>query len=58
MIAGSRPLIAGFLWDDGNRAKCEKHGVSIADIECAMRGPIASREPNADPTDIGALYAQ
>ncbi len=24
---------AGFDWDDGNRAKCEKHGVSIEEIE-------------------------
>ena len=23
----------GFDWDEGNRAKCQKHGVSIADIE-------------------------
>ena len=25
--------IAGFDWDDGNRAKCRKHGVSLAEIE-------------------------
>lgn len=25
--------ISGFDWDDGNRAKCEKHGVSMAEIE-------------------------
>jgi uncharacterized DUF497 family protein len=23
----------GFDWDEGNRAKCQKHGVSIAEIE-------------------------
>ena len=23
----------GFDWDSGNRAKCQKHGVSIAEIE-------------------------
>ncbi|MDE1986584.1 MAG: BrnT family toxin [Alphaproteobacteria bacterium] len=28
---------AGFDWDDGNRAKCEKHGVSIATIESLFR---------------------
>ena len=28
--------IAGFDWDDGNRAKCQKHGVSIEDIEAAL----------------------
>lgn len=25
--------IGGFDWDEGNRAKCQKHGVSIAEIE-------------------------
>lgn len=25
--------VAGFDWDNGNRAKCQKHGVSIAEIE-------------------------
>lgn len=25
--------IAGFDWDEGNREKCRKHGVSIAEIE-------------------------
>lgn len=24
---------SGFDWDEGNRAKCEKHGLSIAEIE-------------------------
>ena len=23
----------GFDWDDGNRDKCQKHGVSIGEIE-------------------------
>ena len=27
------PLVQGFDRDDGNRAKCQKHGVSIAEIE-------------------------
>jgi uncharacterized DUF497 family protein len=30
--------IAGFDWDDGNRAKCEKHGVSIEEIESVFYG--------------------
>jgi uncharacterized DUF497 family protein len=25
--------VSGFDWDDANRAKCQKHGVSIAQIE-------------------------
>jgi hypothetical protein len=33
--------VSGFDWDSGNRAKCQKHGVSIADIEAAFARPIA-----------------
>ncbi|MGB8411303.1 MAG: BrnT family toxin [Candidatus Binatus sp.] len=33
--------IAGFDWDDGNRSKCQKHGVSQAAIESVFRGSIA-----------------
>lgn len=25
--------ISGFDWDDGNRAKCQKHGLSMTEIE-------------------------
>lgn len=25
--------VAGFDWDAGNRAKCEKHGVSVVEVE-------------------------
>jgi uncharacterized protein len=30
--------IAGFDWDEGNTAKCEKHGVAKDDIEALFRG--------------------
>ena len=30
--------VSGFDWDGGNRAKCQKHGVSIAEIESVFRG--------------------
>jgi uncharacterized DUF497 family protein len=26
-------VVAGIDWDQGNRAKCQKHGVSLAEIE-------------------------
>ena len=26
-------LVSGFDWDDGNRTKCQRHGVSIKQIE-------------------------
>ncbi len=35
----NRSIVAGFDWDDGNRAKCEKHGVSLAEIEALFAGP-------------------
>ena len=33
--------VAGFDWDDGNRSKCQKHGVSQAAIESVFRSSIA-----------------
>lgn len=32
--------IAGFDWDDGNRRKCVKHGVSAEEIESLFLRPI------------------
>jgi uncharacterized protein len=32
--------VSGFDWDHGNRTKCQKHGVSVAEIEALFaRGP-------------------
>jgi uncharacterized DUF497 family protein len=31
-----RLRVGGFDWDDGNRAKCQKHGLSIAQIEAVF----------------------
>jgi uncharacterized DUF497 family protein len=31
-----RTNVHTFDWDDGNRAKCQKHGLSIAQIEFAL----------------------
>lgn len=33
--------VSGFDWDEGNRAKCSKHGVSIGEIESLFRRTIA-----------------
>jgi uncharacterized protein len=33
--------VAGFDWDEGNRAKCQKHGVSARVIESLFRNPVA-----------------
>jgi uncharacterized DUF497 family protein len=36
----------GFDWDNGDRAKCQKHGVSIADIEAVfMQTPRVAPDP-------------
>ena len=32
---------AGFDWDDGNRSKCCKHGLTIARIEEVFGSPVA-----------------
>jgi uncharacterized protein len=31
---------SGFDWDDANRHKCQRHGVSIAEIEDLFGGPV------------------
>lgn len=36
--------VAGFDWDKGNRAHCQKHGVTIAEIEALL-----SDEPHVAP---------
>ena len=33
--------VAGFEWDEGNRSKCRKHGVSTAAVESLFHRPIA-----------------
>ena len=30
--------VGGFDWDEGNRAKCQKHGVAIKQIEALFAG--------------------
>ena len=32
--------VVGFDWDAGNRAKCQKHGVSVAELEGLFRRPL------------------
>jgi uncharacterized protein len=38
----------GFDWDRGNRAKCQKHGLSIALIESLFARPLAIVPSTAD----------
>jgi hypothetical protein len=38
--------VSGFDWDKGNRTKCEKHGVSIVEIENLFaHGPRVAPDP-------------
>jgi len=30
--------VSGFDWDDANRAKCQRHGVTLEEIEALFRG--------------------
>ena len=32
-----RLRVSGFDWDEGNRGKCQKHGLSISQIEAFLR---------------------
>ena len=32
--------VVGFDWDAGNRAKCQKHGVSVAEVEGLFSRPL------------------
>lgn len=44
--------IDGFDWDAGNLAKCQKHGVSIAEIEALFRGgPAVYADPGHSLTE-------
>src|SRR5271170_2071366 len=39
----------GFDWDEGNRAKCQKHGVSVAEIEGLFRRPVVILPDKENP---------
>jgi|SRR6266853_761008 len=43
--------VAGFNWDAGNPKKCQKHGVTLEEIETAFRG---SMRVFPDPTHSAA----
>jgi uncharacterized protein len=40
MYIGGDVEFAGFEWDDANRQKCRKHGVSGAEIESLFSGVV------------------
>ncbi|MGO9679963.1 MAG: BrnT family toxin [Candidatus Sulfotelmatobacter sp.] len=47
----------GFDWDRGNRAKCQKHGLSIALIESLFARPLAIVPSAADSREESRFCA-
>ena len=48
----------GFDWDGGNRAKCQKHGVSIAEIEALfINAPRIAPDPKHSDDDEDRMIA-
>lgn len=33
-------IASGFDWDEGNRTKCQKHGLIVDDIEAVLKGDV------------------
>ncbi len=49
-------VITGFDWDEGNRPKCDKHGVSRAEIEQVLLGtPAVMADPYPDEPRMRAI---
>jgi len=46
---------AGFDWDEGNRAKCQKHGVTVLEIEVLFSEPLLIVPDATHSTRIRAL---
>jgi uncharacterized DUF497 family protein len=53
-----KTIVIGIEWDDGNFSKCQKHGVSIEEIEEVLHNPSVGIEPDiAHSTDEDRLWA-
>ncbi len=50
-------FFSGFDWDTGNRAKCQKHGVSVDEIEGLFARPIMILPDRAHSTTEERLWA-
>jgi uncharacterized DUF497 family protein len=49
--------VSGFDWDDGNRAKCQAHGVSPAEVEALFDRPLLIIPDEAHSRDERRLRA-
>ena len=48
--------ISGFDWDEGNRAKCQKHGISISQIEALFaHSPRIAPDPKHSTDEDGLI---
>jgi uncharacterized DUF497 family protein len=47
----------GFDWDEGNTAKCQKHGVTQAEIEAAFLSEPATSEDSAHSIGEARYFA-
>jgi uncharacterized protein len=45
----TQPAIRGFDWDRGNRDKCQKHGMSIEEIEGVFTRPVVILPDKENP---------
>lgn len=50
-------IISGFDWDEGNREKCQKHGLSVAEIEDVFGRPLMVLPDNAHSVTEERLQA-
>ncbi|MGC9959204.1 BrnT family toxin [Roseiarcus sp.] len=55
--ANEPPAVRGFDWDHGNRRKCLKHGMSIADIEAVFTRPVVILPDKENPAGERRLKA-
>ncbi len=49
--------VSGFDWNEGNRAKCQKHGLSIAQIEALFAGGLRIASDPKHSADENRLIA-
>lgn len=49
--------VEGFDWDDGNRAKCTLHGVSLEEIEQVFAGPLRAQPDPAHSAQETRYFA-
>ncbi|NEP59700.1 MAG: BrnT family toxin [Symploca sp. SIO2G7] len=49
-------IVTGFDWDTGNRSKCQKHGMTIRDIEAFFRSHVRFVAPDIKHSESEARF--